>query len=79
MPAYTEQWQGPHLKPLTQGGPEVLMTGMQPQSPTFAEAARRGWSPMSQELGIATLRAHWEHYSAVAEEHGRVPTAATGA
>lgn len=73
MPEYTEQWQGPHLTPLTRPHPEVLMTGMQPQSPTFAEAARRGYSPMSQQLGNDTLLAHWEYYSAQSAEAGRTP------
>jgi alkanesulfonate monooxygenase SsuD/methylene tetrahydromethanopterin reductase-like flavin-dependent oxidoreductase (luciferase family) len=76
MPEYTEQWGGPHLKLLQRPRPEVLLTGMQPKSPTFAEAAKRGYSPMSQELGVATLRQHWEHYSEVSEEHGRVPNRA---
>lgn len=73
MPEYTEQWSGPHLKPLTQPRPEVLLTGMQAKSPTFAEAGRRGYSPMSQELGVGTLLQHWEHYSEVATEAGNTP------
>jgi alkanesulfonate monooxygenase SsuD/methylene tetrahydromethanopterin reductase-like flavin-dependent oxidoreductase (luciferase family) len=72
MPEYTEQWSGPHMKPFQLPRPEVILTGMQPKSPTFAEAGRRGYSPMSQQLGAATLRAHWEHYSEVAGEHGQV-------
>lgn len=72
MPEYTEQWGGPHQKPFQRPRPEVLLTGMQAKSPTFAEAAKRGYSPMSQELGNATLRSHWEYYSEVAAEHGRI-------
>jgi alkanesulfonate monooxygenase SsuD/methylene tetrahydromethanopterin reductase-like flavin-dependent oxidoreductase (luciferase family) len=70
MPEYSELWNGPHLKPFQLPRPEVILTGMQPKSPTFAEAGRRGYSPMSQQLGAPTLRAHWEHYSEVAGEHG---------
>jgi alkanesulfonate monooxygenase SsuD/methylene tetrahydromethanopterin reductase-like flavin-dependent oxidoreductase (luciferase family) len=76
MPAYTEQWGGPHLKLLQRPRPEVLLTGMQPKSPTFAEAGKRGYAPMSQELGVATLKQHWEHYSSVATEHGNSPNRA---
>src|SRR5262249_47394739 len=69
----TEQWSGPHLKPFQRPRPEVTLTGMQAKSPTFSEAAKRGYSAMSQQLSAATLRSHWEHYSDVASEHGHSP------
>jgi alkanesulfonate monooxygenase SsuD/methylene tetrahydromethanopterin reductase-like flavin-dependent oxidoreductase (luciferase family) len=73
MPEYTEQWGGPHLKPFQRPRPEVILTGMQPKSPTFAEAGKRGYSPLSQQLSVGTLRQHWEHYAEVASEHGQSP------
>jgi alkanesulfonate monooxygenase SsuD/methylene tetrahydromethanopterin reductase-like flavin-dependent oxidoreductase (luciferase family) len=48
----------------------VVLTGMQPKSPTFAEAGKRGYSPLSQQLSTGTLRSHWEHYSEVAGANG---------
>lgn len=73
MPEYTERWGGPHLKPFQSPHPEVVMTGMQAKSPTFTEAGRRGYSPMSQQLGVSTLVQHWDHYASVANEHGHAP------
>jgi alkanesulfonate monooxygenase SsuD/methylene tetrahydromethanopterin reductase-like flavin-dependent oxidoreductase (luciferase family) len=76
MPAYTEQWNGPHLKPFQQPHPEVVMTGVQPTSPTFADAARRGFSPMSQQVGKAALLKQWETYATAATEIGNTPNRA---
>lgn len=73
MPAYTEQWNGPHLRPFQQPRPEIVMTGVQPTSPTFADAGRRGFSPMSQQVGMAALRSQWETYTAAATEAGHTP------
>jgi alkanesulfonate monooxygenase SsuD/methylene tetrahydromethanopterin reductase-like flavin-dependent oxidoreductase (luciferase family) len=77
MPEYSEQWGGPHLKMLQSPGPEVVMTGTQPQSPTFAEAAKHGFSPMSQQVNPETLRAQWEFYESNALEHGHRPDRAS--
>ncbi|CAN5463437.1 LLM class flavin-dependent oxidoreductase [soil metagenome] len=73
MPAYTDQWKGPHLRSLQSPHPEVLISGMQAKSPSLQEAARRGFSPLSQQVAVETLRAHWDSYSAAATEAGRTP------
>lgn len=72
MPAFTDLWHGPHLTSLQRPHPEVIVSGMQPNSPSFQDAARRGFSPMSQQVGHTTLRAHWETYQGSAEEAGLV-------
>jgi alkanesulfonate monooxygenase SsuD/methylene tetrahydromethanopterin reductase-like flavin-dependent oxidoreductase (luciferase family) len=77
MPPYTEMWHGPHLKPLQRPRPEVVITGMQTQSPSFQDAARRGYSPMSQQVSTHTLRQHWETYATAADEAGRTADRAT--
>jgi alkanesulfonate monooxygenase SsuD/methylene tetrahydromethanopterin reductase-like flavin-dependent oxidoreductase (luciferase family) len=73
MPAHSDQWNGPHLRPFQRPRPEVVMTGVQPTSPTFADAARRGFSPMSQQVGMAALRRQWETYARTAIDAGRTP------
>jgi alkanesulfonate monooxygenase SsuD/methylene tetrahydromethanopterin reductase-like flavin-dependent oxidoreductase (luciferase family) len=73
MPEYSEQWNGPHLSPLQRPHPEIVMTGIQTTSPTFIDCGRRGYSPMSQQVGVETLRRHWDTYSAAAEEGGHTP------
>jgi alkanesulfonate monooxygenase SsuD/methylene tetrahydromethanopterin reductase-like flavin-dependent oxidoreductase (luciferase family) len=70
MPAYTEMWNGPHLKPLQQPRPEVIMTGMQPASPTLAQAGKHGFAPMSQQVSARVLRQQWETYAEAAEAAG---------
>ncbi|MGV9870836.1 LLM class flavin-dependent oxidoreductase [Rhodococcus koreensis] len=70
MPAYSESFHGPHLKPLQQPHPEILMTGMQPVSPTLTQAGQRGFSPVSQEVCTDALVQHWETYTAAAEAAG---------
>ncbi|MDR6639445.1 LLM class flavin-dependent oxidoreductase [Paenarthrobacter nitroguajacolicus] len=74
MPEYTEQWRGPHLTPFDSTPPEVLLTGMQANSPTFIEAAQRGFTPMSQQVGVDVLNAHWETYSTASVEAGFTPS-----
>jgi alkanesulfonate monooxygenase SsuD/methylene tetrahydromethanopterin reductase-like flavin-dependent oxidoreductase (luciferase family) len=73
MPEYTERWHGPHLKPLQRPHPPLQMTGMQPKSPTLAEAGRRGMRPLSQQLNSETLRQHWDTYSRGAIDAGHSP------
>jgi alkanesulfonate monooxygenase SsuD/methylene tetrahydromethanopterin reductase-like flavin-dependent oxidoreductase (luciferase family) len=73
MPAYSEVFGGPHLKMLQSPGPEVVMTGTQAQSPTFAEAAKHGFSPMSQQVNPAVLRQQWDFYAEQAQAHGHTP------
>jgi alkanesulfonate monooxygenase SsuD/methylene tetrahydromethanopterin reductase-like flavin-dependent oxidoreductase (luciferase family) len=73
MPAHSDQWNGPHLKPFQRPRPEVVMTGVQPTSPTFADAGRRGYSPMSQQVGMAALLQQWETYSRTSVESGHTP------
>jgi alkanesulfonate monooxygenase SsuD/methylene tetrahydromethanopterin reductase-like flavin-dependent oxidoreductase (luciferase family) len=73
MPEYTEYWHGPHLKPHQSPRPDVVITGLQPQSPSFQQAGRRGFSPMSQQLAAHVLRDQWETYACAAEEAGLVP------
>jgi alkanesulfonate monooxygenase SsuD/methylene tetrahydromethanopterin reductase-like flavin-dependent oxidoreductase (luciferase family) len=77
MPTYTEQWHGPHLKPLQRPHPEVVITGMQAQSPSFQDAGRRGFAPMSQQVSKHTLCQHWDTYAAAAEEAGRTADRST--
>jgi len=73
MPAYSEQWKGPHLKPYQSPHPEIVMTGVQPTSPTFIDAGTRGYSPMSQQVAVHVLRQQWETYSAAAIAAGHTP------
>lgn len=73
VPDHSEQWNGPHLKPLQQPRPEIMMTGVQPTSPTFVDAGRRGYSPMSQQVGLAALVQQWDTYAAAATEAGHIP------
>jgi alkanesulfonate monooxygenase SsuD/methylene tetrahydromethanopterin reductase-like flavin-dependent oxidoreductase (luciferase family) len=73
MPEYNEPMNGPHLKPLQRPHPEVVMTGVQPHSPTFADCGRRGYSPMSQQVAARVLRQQWDTYVAAATESGHTP------
>ncbi len=73
MPAYSDTWHGPHLKSLQQPHPPLLMTGMQPTSPTLTEAGRRGIRPLSQQVNSGALCQHWETYSRSASEAGHSP------
>ena len=73
MPGYTDEWRGPHLRPLQQPHPPLAIVGMQPTSPSLAEAGRRGLQPISQELGVDVLRQHWATYSQSAIDAGREP------
>ncbi|GAA0234615.1 hypothetical protein GCM10009527_033890 [Actinomadura nitritigenes] len=63
MPAFDEHLSGPRLKLVRDGGPEFLMTGMQPNSPTLAEAGRRGISPVSQAVHADLVRMHGDTYA----------------
>ncbi len=74
MPAFDEDIQGPHLKPLQQPGIPLMITGMQATSPSLIEAGRRGAIPMSQQVHESVLVQHWETYSKAAEEAGRTPS-----
>lgn len=73
MPEFTTIWNGPHLKPRQKPHPEIVVTGMQAQSPTFTDGGRRGYSPMSQQVGVEVLRQQWETYAAAATAAGRAP------
>ena len=77
MPAFDKHIAGPHLKAVQVGGPERLMTGMQPMSPTLMEAGRRGYSPVSQAVHADILRMHWETYAGAAEAADFTPSRAT--
>lgn len=70
MPAYSDTLHGPHLRPLQQPHPEMLMTGMQPVSPTLAQAGKYGFSPVSQEVCTEALVQHWRTYSDAATAAG---------
>ncbi|KRA23822.1 hypothetical protein ASD65_04840 [Microbacterium sp. Root61] len=73
MPAYSEDIEGPHLRPLQAGGIRLMMTGMQAKSPTLTEAGRRGCIPLSQEVHESVLVQHWETYATAAVEAGHTP------
>lgn len=73
MPDYTAEWRGPHLRPFSSPHPEIMMTGVQPTSPTFKDAGRRGFSPMSQQVGLETLKQQWATYEQAALEAGHTP------
>jgi alkanesulfonate monooxygenase SsuD/methylene tetrahydromethanopterin reductase-like flavin-dependent oxidoreductase (luciferase family) len=73
MPEYTDALHGPHLKPLQQPHPEIMMTGMQENSPTLREAGLRGFSPVSQEVNTDALKTHWATYAEAAAEAGYTP------
>lgn len=70
---YTETWHGPHLKPRQTPAPRIAMTAMSRNSGTIAFAGRNGFIPVSQQLGVPTLRNMWETYASAADEVGRVP------
>ncbi len=74
MPGYDESIHGPHLKPAQSPRPRMLLTGMSPNSPTLAEAGRRGYHPVSQQVNADVLANHWETYSTAAEAAGNVPS-----
>lgn len=63
MPAFSDKWAGPHLKPLQKPHPPMAIVGMQPTSPSLAEAGVRGLLPISQQVSSEVLRQHWETYS----------------
>ncbi len=73
MPGYDESFHGPHLKPAQSPRPRILLTGMSPNSPTLAEAGRRGFHPVSQQVGADVLANHWETYASAAVAAGHVP------
>lgn len=70
MPAYDEAIAGPHLTPLQSPRPTVLMTGMSPNSGTLAEAGRRGFSPVSQQVKTDILKTHWDTFANAATSAG---------
>jgi alkanesulfonate monooxygenase SsuD/methylene tetrahydromethanopterin reductase-like flavin-dependent oxidoreductase (luciferase family) len=70
LPSYDSSIAGPHLAPLQAGGPEVLMTGVHPDSPTLQEAGRRGFSPVSQTVHADVLVQHWDTYERAASGSG---------
>jgi alkanesulfonate monooxygenase SsuD/methylene tetrahydromethanopterin reductase-like flavin-dependent oxidoreductase (luciferase family) len=76
MPAFDPNIVGPHLKPLQQPGIPLMITGMQPSSPSLTEAGRRGAIPMSQQVHESVLVQHWDAYSKAAAEAGRTPSRA---
>ncbi len=73
MPAYSDTWQGPHLKPWQTPHPPIAIVGVKPTSPSLAKAGERGFIPISQELSSRTLSEHWETYSQAALAAGRTP------
>jgi alkanesulfonate monooxygenase SsuD/methylene tetrahydromethanopterin reductase-like flavin-dependent oxidoreductase (luciferase family) len=73
MPAYSERWHGPHLKPLQKPHPPLAIVGMQPASPSLSEAGRRGFNPISQMLSSETLEQHWDTYSTSVIASGGTP------
>lgn len=73
MPAFDDAIYGPHLKPLQKPHPEIMMTGMQANSPTLREAGLRGFSPVSQEVSVDALKTHWDTYAEAASEAGYTP------
>jgi len=72
MPAYSEDIHGPHLTPKQEKIP-VIMTGMQPKSPTLSVAGQRGYSPMSQQVHAGVLREHWATFAEAAKSEGYTP------
>lgn len=73
MPEYAENWAGPHMRPLQDPHPEMLLPGMQERSPSLTEAARRSLSPMSQQVSTPVMTQHWETIAEVSEENGLTP------
>jgi alkanesulfonate monooxygenase SsuD/methylene tetrahydromethanopterin reductase-like flavin-dependent oxidoreductase (luciferase family) len=73
MPAREDGIHGQHLQPLQSPHPPIAMTGMQPTSPTLTLAGRRGFIPLSQQVGVDALVQHWQTYSAAAIEAGHQP------
>lgn len=73
MPAYSDDIHGPHLVPKQDRIP-VIMTGMQPTSPTLSVAGHRGFMPMSQQVNNEVLLQHWATYSEAAKSKGYAPS-----
>lgn len=73
MPAYSDEIAGPHLRPLQEPRPPVLMTGMSPNSGTLVEAGRRGFYPVSQQVKTDIVKTHWASYSEAAIAAGYTP------
>jgi alkanesulfonate monooxygenase SsuD/methylene tetrahydromethanopterin reductase-like flavin-dependent oxidoreductase (luciferase family) len=76
MPTFTEQWNGPHLKPMQRPHPDVVITGMQARSPSFRIAGHHGFSPLSQQVSTRVLRGQWTTYAEAASEAGHIPNRA---
>jgi alkanesulfonate monooxygenase SsuD/methylene tetrahydromethanopterin reductase-like flavin-dependent oxidoreductase (luciferase family) len=77
MPEWNAPMNGPHLKPFQRPRPEVIMTGVQANSPTFTDCGRRGYSPMSQQVAARVLRQQWDTYVEAATEAGHTPDRST--
>ncbi|MEU9823261.1 LLM class flavin-dependent oxidoreductase [Pseudonocardia alni] len=73
IPEYDATIAGPHMRSRQSRIP-ILMTGMQPTSPTLIEAGRRGFLPMSQSVSTHVWRRHWETYAESARTAGHTPS-----
>ncbi|MFV0432800.1 MAG: LLM class flavin-dependent oxidoreductase [Leucobacter sp.] len=73
MPAYSEVFKGPHLRPFAPSGIPIMMTGCRCASPTLAEAGRRGALPLSQQVHESVLVTHWQTYAEAAVAAGHSP------
>lgn len=62
-------------KPMQLPHPPIASTAMSPHSGSVAEAARRGWAPMSANFcGVDVIVSHWKKYVEGCESIGRTPT-----
>jgi len=73
MPAYSDDWQGPHLRPLQEPHPPVMLAGSARNSSTLALAGQRGFIPLSNGMSNEVLKSHWDTYESAAVAAGRKP------
>jgi alkanesulfonate monooxygenase SsuD/methylene tetrahydromethanopterin reductase-like flavin-dependent oxidoreductase (luciferase family) len=72
-PAYDSFLRGPHWKPYQRPHPPLAMAGLSPASGTLREAGKRGYIPLSFNVGREYLAGHWYRYVEGAESAGRTP------
>jgi alkanesulfonate monooxygenase SsuD/methylene tetrahydromethanopterin reductase-like flavin-dependent oxidoreductase (luciferase family) len=64
--------QGLMVKPFQRPHPPIVVTVVEPSSPSAAEAGRRGWSMISANFLLQKwLASHWESYEQGCREAGR--------
>jgi alkanesulfonate monooxygenase SsuD/methylene tetrahydromethanopterin reductase-like flavin-dependent oxidoreductase (luciferase family) len=72
--AWTEIGQGLMVKPYQQPHPPIVVTVVEPSSPSAAQAGSRGWSIISGNFLLPQwVKTHWETFVEGCAAAGRVP------